>query len=585
MFKHILVGFDGSSASRAALDLAGTLAARLGSRLTVISVIEELPPYVAARGEEARAASEAREYFTELQRPALQRLRRRGIDAAFEIRTGNEGRTILEAVRESGADLLAVGHAGHSGAWGGSLGSTAARLAEAAPCAVLVARSGAPAAVGRILTGVDGSAPARHALELAGALAAGMGARLVIGVAADLADGAERRQALGALEGQLARGASPAIATVHGDPARGLLSLAREADCQLVVLGSTGRRHPWAGGLGPTAAHVLDRADIPVLVVRPPNVTAAVAAIMRPQVHVGHPETTVREAAGLLLRTGIKSLPIVDGNGGVVGIVTLGDLLRRASVGVRPEVAAVLPPQDVRRYLDGLERGSLTCAEIMTTDVATIGPQATLPDVLQVLTRRGVKRLPVVDGEGRLCGIISRADVLRALAGAPDRGSVAVPSPSGGRTARDVMDSVVLTVRSDTPIEEAAAAVLTSGIGRVAVVDGGDRVVGVLATRDLLPLAAPDSRAQVLETLSSAPGPHHALGLALGHDARQRVAGDLMRRDVVTVPPEADLDGVLRLMMARGLKRLLVVDEARRVVGAVDRAGVLRAITAALVEQ
>ena len=128
------------------------------------------------------------------------------------------------------------------------------------------------------------------------------------------------------------------------------------------------------------------------------------------------PQATIAEAARLMLQHRISGLPVTDGNGAVVGIVTEGDLLRRAETGTERHRARWLefligPGQLAADYVDAHAR---KVGEVMTGEVTIAAPQDDLTDIVGLMEKRHIKRVPVVDG-GKLVGIASRADLVRVL--------------------------------------------------------------------------------------------------------------------------------------------------------------------------
>jgi CBS domain-containing protein len=130
-----------------------------------------------------------------------------------------------------------------------------------------------------------------------------------------------------------------------------------------------------------------------------------------------YPKDTIHDAAQRLARNGISGAPVVE-DGKVVGIVSESDLIH-----------AVMPPVPVNRgasVLDALSTmgrphsphhdKALTVAEAMTTAVIQVPPNMGIWQAAALMERKGVKRLPVVDSEDYLLGIISRADLLKAMA-------------------------------------------------------------------------------------------------------------------------------------------------------------------------
>jgi CBS domain-containing protein len=573
MYRRIVVGLDASAPASAAADFAASIAALQQGRVTLVSVVESAPRFVSARGEAARGDRDARARLDEAQRSTILRLRRRGIAVDGLTRVGHPVEEILRVARALSADLVAIGRS--SDGTPGVPGSDAARIVRTAPCSVLLAPPGAASAPARMLVGYDGSPASAHALELGAALATAFAARLVVATSDVAAEQPWSRPT--PVERRAGAGTRRASTVLHGDPVQALVAEVRRNDTQLLVLGSTGVGHPWSADLGATATRVIRDAPVAVLVVRLPTIAETVGQVMRRDVHSVTPDTTVRETTAMLLEQGIKSLPVVADDGRLLGIVTLGDLLRRAGVTLRPSMVAGIPEGGMAEYLEGLASRDRTVREIMTADPVTVGPDVPAAEALALLAHRHVKRLPIVE-DGRLVGIVSRADLLRALAGVSGRDDVSLRRAMTGRVAADVMQPGSATVQSGAPLGEAARAVLTSEVGRVAVVDDQDRLVGVISTRDLLPLTAGHSLRQLLDAMGPGIGPRDAFLASLGRRADRLLAADLMRHDVVTVAPGTALDEILRLMMSRGLKRLLVVDRGRHILGVVDRADIMRAI-------
>ncbi len=128
------------------------------------------------------------------------------------------------------------------------------------------------------------------------------------------------------------------------------------------------------------------------------------------------PETTIAEGARLMLQHRISGLPVVDTKGAVVGIVSEGDLLRRAETGTAPHHSRWLelllgPGRLANEYTHAHAR---KVGEVMTNDVVSVMSEIDVADVVQLMNKRRIKRVPVID-DGRLVGIVSRANLVRAL--------------------------------------------------------------------------------------------------------------------------------------------------------------------------
>lgn len=117
-----------------------------------------------------------------------------------------------------------------------------------------------------------------------------------------------------------------------------------------------------------------------------------------------------KEVARLLDEHNVSALPVLDENGGLVGVVSEGDLLPKESYRDSRERPVRLARLVHRRSLAKAEGD--TAREVMTTPAVTIEPDAPLSAAARRMVDEGVKRLPVVDATGALIGIVSRADLV-----------------------------------------------------------------------------------------------------------------------------------------------------------------------------
>ncbi len=140
--------------------------------------------------------------------------------------------------------------------------------------------------------------------------------------------------------------------------------------------------------------------------------------VMRSSFATIKPETSLLEAARLLLQTNQRGLPVLDVDGKLVGILSEGDLLHRDELGVSP------PAGNWLEQLLGIEEEgpardrmrTLNVATIMTKDPVYVDERATVDDAISAMDRRGVTQIPVVSA-GKVIGIVSRFEVLAALEG------------------------------------------------------------------------------------------------------------------------------------------------------------------------
>lgn len=127
-------------------------------------------------------------------------------------------------------------------------------------------------------------------------------------------------------------------------------------------------------------------------------------------------DTSVLEAVRIMLQKKISGLPVVDAAGTLIGIVTEGDLLRRVETGTqrrRPRwIEFVLGPG--RLAEEYVRAGGRTVNDVMTSDVRTATEQTPLEEIVRLMERHGIKRVPILRGK-HLLGIVTRANVMRAL--------------------------------------------------------------------------------------------------------------------------------------------------------------------------
>ena len=129
------------------------------------------------------------------------------------------------------------------------------------------------------------------------------------------------------------------------------------------------------------------------------------------------PETTVEKVARLMINLRISGVPVLDKNGQLVGIVTEGDMLRRAETGTerRRSRWSEWFSANSRLAAEYIKSHARRVEDIMTREVVSVGESATLAEIAELMETKRIKRVPVVH-EGKIVGIISRADLLQVLA-------------------------------------------------------------------------------------------------------------------------------------------------------------------------
>ncbi len=146
----------------------------------------------------------------------------------------------------------------------------------------------------------------------------------------------------------------------------------------------------------------------------------------------------IAQAIRLMLDNGVSGLPVLGDDRKVVGILTEGDLLRRSETGTerhRPRWLELLmgPGRMAGEYIRTHGR---KVEEIMTRDLVGVTENAALEEIVELMERRRIKRVPVFAGDA-LVGIVSRADLLRALARALEE------QPAGTRSDDEIREQIL----------------------------------------------------------------------------------------------------------------------------------------------
>jgi CBS domain-containing protein len=284
------------------------------------------------------------------------------------------------------------------------------------------------------------------------------------------------------------------------------------------------------------------------------------------------------EAAGLLLSSIFTGLPVVDGQGRVVGVVTQGDLLKRGGLPLRLGLLAESAAGESEAMLATL--AGRRVAEAMTSPAVTIAADRPLTEAVTLMLAKGLKRLPVTGEDGAIAGMLSRLDIFRTVMREnPDWQAFEAQNITVRplRTVSDITRRDTRTVTADTPIEEVIRVIDEHDIQRVAVVDAEHRLLGIISDRDLLRYFKPDRQglpyllARLARRLQAAEPPAE-----FARQLRQTTAGEIMTTALVTVAERLPLAEAIALMADKGLKRLPVVDDRGRFLGMISRDSLLR---------
>jgi CBS domain-containing protein len=306
-----------------------------------------------------------------------------------------------------------------------------------------------------------------------------------------------------------------------------------------------------------------------------------ISEVMRSEVATVHPDDPVTQVVELLLDKDFTAVPVVDDQGKVVGMVSDSDLLTRGGMNVTISLKKATDLDYVRELHQSLGSPNHKVSEVMTRDVVTVTPDVILGRAARLMVEKHVKRLPVVDSDGKLVGILGRLDVLNTIAAVhlpqwhPEAHAV-----GGQATVADVMTRAVPTVRESATIEEIFDLLVSSSHKRVVVVDDKRHVAGIIADSDLISKVSRESWPGVMEILIAKVPVGRISSEARKHiqKLRARSAKELMTRDVITVRDKMPVASALALSAEKRVKRLPVVDAEGELVGIVGRTEMMRAL-------
>ena len=222
---------------------------------------------------------------------------------------------------------------------------------------------------------------------------------------------------------------------------------------------------------------------------------------------------------------------------------------------------------------------ALRAADVMSRDVVSAAPDATVREVVKLMLDKTYRAIPVVES-GMPVGIITNSDLLKRgglsmrvellrVLDSPELHAELERLAQGAKHAADVMTPGPVTVRASTPLTQVAEVMSYRHYKRLPVVDERGALVGMVSRLDVLRTAA--------RTFAQPESEPREIGLAA-----DSLVDRIMRTDVPTVFPDTHLPEILQAVTSTRLNRCLVVDRDRHVLGKITDAEVLDRVTPAL---
>jgi predicted transcriptional regulator len=376
----------------------------------------------------------------------------------------------------------------------------------------------------------------------------------------------------------------------EGSASSSLIQAAELDHYDLLILGATGHERPWSTTLGGTARKIANEAPCSVLIVRIAHTQQTVGHLMKTDVATVTKQTSLPEVVSRLVDQRIKLLVIVDEARHVQGIITLGSLLAHDQAILRLDLQRAAHTQHLGDYVSQLFSPAQTAGSVMNRRPVVVQDTTAIEAAAHWMDLHHITRMPVVNAENKLVGLLDQADLLQyytdvpASPGLPEEAQEELQPEQPPQTPRrqTVGDTTLLQaplVAHDTPLTEVLSLVLTTPLHRAIVIDDDGKAIGVIADRDILAAYGQTSHRNAFVTIAS----RFALRLPEGWTNPRTATGLLtaqqaMRPKLLTVKPSTTLAEALQVMLTEQVKRLVVVDDQQKPLGLIDRQHVLRTL-------
>ncbi len=286
-----------------------------------------------------------------------------------------------------------------------------------------------------------------------------------------------------------------------------------------------------------------------------------VAALMaKPAVAVAA-TANVRDALVQIIQTGVRTLPVVDARNRIVGILTDHDLERSR---LRTSYQQLQQLSGAAWQTLQQEAAEIPIMALAASPVSTLGADATVAQAVHLLQNQSIKRLPIVDREQRVVGMLTRSDILRNLLYLPVPGSPR-SAAEGARQERLQSSIGALplqkppTVTITTTVSQLLQALKMHASNYALVTNSQGHAVGMISSSDLLTRTTAPQHNHILAALYAPAGafqPEKETSLAA------LTVAELMTTPLLTIHPDDRPHRALQLLIERQIKRLPVVDDS-----------------------
>ena len=267
------------------------------------------------------------------------------------------------------------------------------------------------------------------------------------------------------------------------------------------------------------------------------------------------PSKSIKDTAKVMMEHHFRRLPISDpGSGKLLGIVTVMDILDFFGGGKKFNIIE-------KKYEDNfLAAINEPIKEIMTRDVITESNKSSIGETIETMLKYQLGAIPIVDGDGKLAGIVTERDIALSRAGAV-----------GKDTVQDYMSTKVFTTTPGTPLESACKIMVRNGLRRIPIVGGeadiskaAKKLLGILTSTDVIRyLNAKDLFTHLNSNLAS--------------DVLETKISEIMVKEPITVEPDMGIGDLCELFEEKNIGGVPVVRDDD-VLGIITERDILNAV-------
>jgi len=249
-------------------------------------------------------------------------------------------------------------------------------------------------------------------------------------------------------------------------------------------------------------------------------------------VPVASEQTPLLKITELMYESGSRMIPVLSSKDLISGVVTGMDIIDYLGGGPRYNI---ILSRDLNSIYDALD---LPVDNVMRNNPITVSTDMTLPQLLEIMIKYGIGAIPVTDKDGKYIGLVTERSLIKYLTGKVT-----------GVLVKDVMTENVIYVSANTSLGEAMKTMVNTGVRRLPIVKG-DIVAGMLSCKDIVGFIGSHKIFAVLKQKTV----DELLNLPVS---------DVMRTNVLTISPDADIGEAASIMNVKKVGSLLVIQDGK----------------------